>query len=211
MTCAALAAPPTVDIPADTKASSEYVIITPKTDAKGITYIGMSGVSPLPNVLLTDKKIFCLPVRGLADGTYKFKGVASLNDEHTEFGFTVTVGAGGDIKPVPPVPPDPNPKPNPDITKVDSVWVIVVEDGSRTIETAKLLNDDFWTNLRPRNDYRQYTTKSAEAIANKYVEATKDVGYPAALILDAKDGNVLKAMKLTKISELDSEVKARLK
>jgi hypothetical protein len=81
-----------------------YAVVTPKTDAKAITYVGLSGENPLPNVLLADKRVFVFPTRGLPAGRYKFLAVASLNDEHASLEFTVIVGDAPLPGPVPPSP-----------------------------------------------------------------------------------------------------------
>jgi hypothetical protein len=129
-----LAAPPTVDVPAVIPAVGDYVTLSPKTDAKAITYLGLSGVEPFPSAFLKDPKAFVLPVRGLAAGKYTFAGVASLNDEHTKFQFVVVVGTPPDPPkpPDPPQPPDP-PKPPPD----GPLRVIFVYESSAPMTTTQ--------------------------------------------------------------------------
>lgn len=112
--------------------------------------------------------------------------------------------------PVPPKPdPDPSPKPDP-APKVESVWVIVVEDAdaARTVETAKALNDPLWATLKPKHDWRHYLSSSKTAADNGYVELAKSVGFPAVLILSAKDGDPLRKFKLTTAADIDANVKA---
>lgn len=101
----ALGEPPSLDIPEKIKPEGGYVILTPKTNAKGVSYVGLSGVQPFPNQLLANPLTFVLPVGGLADGTYEFVVVASLNDEHARKSFVVQIG--NDAKPPPsPLLPD---------------------------------------------------------------------------------------------------------
>jgi hypothetical protein len=102
------AAPPTLKIPAEIKATGDYVTFTPETDAKAVTYVSQSGVDAFPSELLKDPRSFVLPVRGLPPARYQFTAVGTLNDEQARQTFVVVVGT-----PAPPVPPGPQP-PNPD-------------------------------------------------------------------------------------------------
>lgn len=114
----------------------------------------------------------------------------------------------------PPEPgPKPKPDPKPDPAKADSVWVIVVEDaaGPRTVEVAAALNDPFWQALRPKHDFRHYQSDSKTAIDNGYVKQAKEVGMPAVLVLDAKDGAPLKAFKLGKVADINTAVREVVK
>lgn len=112
----------------------------------------------------------------------------------------------------PPVPPGPkpDPQPEPEPVKVESVWVIVVEDAdaARTIETARALNDPFWQTLKPKHDWRHYLSNSKVAADSGYVAEAAKVGYPAVLIMNAKDGDVLKAFKLSTAADIAAAVKA---
>lgn len=127
---------------------------------------------------------------------------------------TLDVEAGqGPIPPPLPDPkpkPDPKPDPKPEPAKVEKAWVVVVEDAAaaRTVETAKVLNDPFWQALRPKHDWRHYPSDSKTAIDNGYAERAKGVGYPAVLILDAKDGDLLRAFKLATVADLETQLKA---
>jgi hypothetical protein len=166
----AIAAPPAVVFPKSTEATSEYVTIIPKTDAKSITYVGQSGIEPFPSSLLSDPKAFVLPVRGLPQGTYKFVGVASLNDEHNRFDFEIIIGQKASPVPVPPNPvppnPNPNPAPNPGLVYDPPVWVYLVEDvNKRTPEIVKVLADEpFWKGLETAGyGVRFYDITSADA------------------------------------------------
>jgi len=106
----AFAAPPAVEIPGEVKPSGQYVTLTPKTEAAAITYIGLSGIEPLPPAVLKDPRMFLLDTRGLAVGRYQFVAVASLKDEHTRVDFSVVIGTpppGPPVNPQPPAPPQP--------------------------------------------------------------------------------------------------------
>ncbi len=95
-------------IPAETRATSDYVRIVPTTNAAAVLYFGLSGVDPFPSELLKDGRVFCLPVRGLAAGRYKFIGVGTLSDSQVRADFAVIVGTPTpDPLPVPPTPPVP--------------------------------------------------------------------------------------------------------
>lgn len=114
----AVAAPPTLEIPAEVRPAGEYVTIRPKTDAVSITYVGLSGVDAFPSDLLKDARHFVLPTRGLATGVYKFAAVASsATGEQARVDFVVPIGTNpGPIidPPTTPVPtPTPTPTPNP--------------------------------------------------------------------------------------------------
>ena len=128
---------------------------------------------------------------------------------------TVALDVDAGQGPIPPPKPKPEPKPDPkpEPVKVESVWVIVVEDASapRTLDTAKALNDPFWAGLKPKHSFRHYLSTAKPAIDNGYVEQGKRVGFPAVLILDAKDGDVLKAFTLGTVADLDAQVKAVVK
>lgn len=123
---------------------------------------------------------------------------------------TVDVSAGQGPQP-PPVPPKPDPTPDP--AKVDSVWVIVVEDaaGPRTVETAKALNDPFWQTLRPKNDWRHYLNTSKVAVDNGYTKVAEKTGFPAVLVMDANGGGLLKSFKLTTAAAVSDAVKEVVK
>lgn len=105
----ALAEPPKLNIPPEIQAAGDYVTFTPETDAKGVSYFGLSGVDPFPPSILADRRTFALPVRGLPAGGYRFVAVGSLNDEHASQTFTVIVGQ----RPAPVPPPGPGPGPTP--------------------------------------------------------------------------------------------------
>ena len=204
------AAPP-VDVPETVKGEvGAFVTIRAKTDGKVVKFVPLdAGLAVFPADLLADKK--ATVVSATKAGKYRVLAYSSVADDPTE-PATVTVVIGGEVEPAPkprpkPIPPDPKPKPDP--AKVDSVWVIVVEDAtaSRTVQTAVALNDPFWSALKPKHDYRHYLSNQQTAIDNGYVAKAKDIGFPAVLILDARDGAPLKGFKLTTAMDVEQQVK----
>lgn len=119
---------------------------------------------------------------------------------------TILVDTG--TAPIPPPNPKP-PEPVDPVTKVDKIWVIVVEQAAapRTVETAKMLNDPFWLTLKPKHDWRHYLSDAKPAIDNKYTQLAEEVGYPACIILDAANGKVLDKFKATSAAVIDAAVK----
>lgn len=125
LSCCVLAAPE-LDIPPEIQATDEYVILTPKGDCKSVTYVGQSGVSPFPSTLFEDKRVFVLPVRGLAAGRYRFTAVGSLDDKHCVKSFTVVVGNPPQPQPGPN--PDPKPDPGPTPSNKPVKFIVVIEE-----------------------------------------------------------------------------------
>ena len=162
--------------------------------------------------MLKDSRTFVLPVRGLSEGKYRFKGVASLNDEHTVFDFWIIVGKGSNDDKISPVPPNP---PAPDVQKVEKVFVVVIEDANatRTLETGKMLNDPYWQTLKQKNDYRFYRSTSSTAIESGYVaEAERsEVGYPAVIVIDPATNKVLKSFKYSDMDTIKKTVNSLVK
>ena len=157
-----LAAPPAVDIPPEVHPGGQYAILSPKTEAVAITYIGLSGVEPLPAVMLKDPRMFLLDTRGLAVGTYKFVAVASLNDEHTRIDFAVVIGNS----PVVVTPPGPGPinppTPSPG-TPLTGMRVLILEETSPskrlTNQQAEALNSleiRQYLDLKTNKQWRRY-------------------------------------------------------
>lgn len=190
------AAPPAVDFPAEIKAQGDFVTVRPKTDAKGITYIGLSGVDPFPSAFLKDARDFVFPIRGLSAGPYRFSGVASLNDEHTEFRFTVLVGGA----PSPGPTPNPGPIPPAPVVSYEApVWLYLVEETSkRTPELSLILqNVKFWNELESKGyKFRPYDKDSADA-KKRGLDSIKgkdgaSLALPYLVVAD-KDGAVIGA------------------
>lgn len=129
--------------------------------------------------------------------------------------FSTTLDVNAGQAPQPPPIPDPKPNPTPDPTKVDKVWVVLVEQAGvpRTVAVAQLINDPYWLTLRPKHDWRHYVSDSPVAVANKYTEIANEKGYPAVIIMNAADtdkhkkGEVLKAFKAATITDIDAAVK----
>jgi hypothetical protein len=126
-----------------------------------------------------------------------------------ETASTETAVEVGPLKPDPKPDPQPDPpKPDPKPVKVDSVFVVVVEDATapRTVETARALNDPWWVGLKPRHDFRHYRSNQQPAVDAGYVEAAKPIGFPAVLVLDAKTGEVLRGCRLSNVDVVKSLV-----
>lgn len=98
---AAVAGPPALKIPEEVRATQQYVRFDPETDAKGVIYIGLSGVEAFPSEELKDPRRFLLDTRGLAEGRYGFAAVgAGATGEQTRVNFTVVVGAEAAVDPM---------------------------------------------------------------------------------------------------------------
>jgi hypothetical protein len=127
LTSTVLAQGPDLGIPAELRPSGQYVTLQPKTEAKAITYIGLSGVDPLPSTFLKDARWFLLDTRGLPAGRYLFTAVGSLDDEHTRSDFAVLIGDAPGPVPPGPQPPGPGPGPGPDPVVPDGKPSVVGE------------------------------------------------------------------------------------
>lgn len=110
MSAICFAEPPTIDIRSEIEAKGDVVTFTPKTDAKTVIYIGLSGVDPLPPEILKDPRTFVLYTRGLKVGYYKFIAIAVKDNEVTRQDFIIKKGT----PPPTPIPPDPTPEPEPE-------------------------------------------------------------------------------------------------
>ncbi len=105
-----LAAPPSLDIPAEIKPTGSYVRMTPKTDAVSVVYVGLDGLDPFPSEELKDGKRFLLPAAGLAVGRYRFVAVAAgATGEQSRADFVVVIGDAPKPPPTPIPPPTPVP------------------------------------------------------------------------------------------------------
>lgn len=128
------AEPPRLVIPAEVRPAGEYATLQPDTDAVSVMYIGLSGVDGFPSAFLKDSRSFILPVRGLAEGQYKFVAIgAGKTGEQVRVDFVVTVGT-------PPTPPGPGPGPKPPEPPPgpapipgDGLQVLFVYEGSRPL------------------------------------------------------------------------------
>ena len=106
--------------------------------------------------------------------------------------------------------PEPDPKPEPNS---NAKWIVVVEESdSRTVETAKVLNNlKFWDSLKTRGfQWRVYDDDSPDA--STYLGYAVTTGLPSLLMLD-DTGKVLYMGKLpaeeSRISEIVKEVSGR--
>lgn len=205
----ALAAPP-VEVPGEVKGDvGAFVAIRATTAGKVVKFVPLDpGLNVFPADLLADKK--ATVVSASKPGKYRVLAYSSVKDDPTE-PVVVTVVIGDGAPPVPPKPePGPNPQPDPaPVPQADKVFVILVEDAqaARTVELARALNDPWWATLKPKHEYRFYQSDSATAKANGYTAEAERVGYPATLVLDAKDGTVLKRFKFAGIESVKTAVK----
>ena len=110
----------------------------------------------------------------------------------------------------------PIPIPTPIDNKVDPVktegsWVILIEETEdRNVDTAKVIGDlAYWRSLNDRGlNWRHYDDDASEA--KPFLKLAESVGYPAVLIIGAKDslaGKLLGREKLTTKESLDALVK----
>jgi hypothetical protein len=159
---AVLAVPPEVDIPPEVRPSGQYVKLIPKTDAKSITYVGLSGIDPLPAEMLKDPRMFLLDVRGLPVARYKFAAVACLADEQTRFDFEVVIGT----PPVVVTPPGPgplNPPPPSPGTPLAGMRVLILEETgpskrltNQQAETLNSLEIRAYLDAKTNKQWRRY-------------------------------------------------------
>ena len=93
MAASALAQPPSIEIPAEVRPSGQYVTFQPKTDAVSVTYVGLDGIDPVPNSLLSSPTAFLLDVFGKPAKKYRFVAVAAGKDgKQTRVDFVVPIG-----------------------------------------------------------------------------------------------------------------------
>lgn len=205
--CAGLfAAPPKLDVPAEVVPVQGYARMAPKGDAVSVVYVALDGhkLYPFPSDELKDGRRFVLPTSGVKAGRYRYAAVgASKTGEQAVVEFAVVVGDAP-----PDVAPDPKPKPDPAPVRAEKVFVVVVEDAgaARTLETARALNDPYWAALKGKHDYRHYLSDARPALDNGYVKEAQAVGYPAVLVLDQKDGAVLRRFKLDGVAGVKKAV-----
>jgi hypothetical protein len=123
LAAAAVGAPPTLEIPAEIKADpGDWVVVSPKTDAKAIAYVGLDGLKAFPSSELKDaRKLVVNPPRA---GRYRFVAVGTLGDEQTATPFVVVVGDAPAPPPVPPGPVPPAPTPDDFSLSVKAAYLI---------------------------------------------------------------------------------------
>lgn len=176
----AIGAPPSVDVPTEIVASGDFTIVSPKTDAKAISYVGLSGVDPFPSVFLKDSKVFVLPTRGLTTGVYEFAGVASANDEHTVFRFKVRVGPSVVVPPV-----DPPTQP------AGLYFMIVRADGPAAPSFTTLMSHPGWAVVRGRgHSVKDFTLSDARRLG-----ATVPAGPLPVVIVLRVEGNTSRVIR----------------
>lgn len=137
MSAISLAEPPTLDIQPEIIASGHYVSFAPKTDAKSVIYIGLSGIEPFPSEMLKDGRSFLLPVSGLKPGYYKFIAIGVKDNEVTRKDFKVKVGnVKPDVEPKPDDPVDPvDPKLDDASVDTNGLYVTIInESGNRVTQ-----------------------------------------------------------------------------
>lgn len=96
---------PVIEIPAEVKAEpGSWVVVSPKTDAVSVVYVGLDGLAAFPSSELKDPRK--LVVNASKAGRFRFVAVGTLKDEQATAAFTIVVG---DAPPTPgpgPVLPD---------------------------------------------------------------------------------------------------------
>jgi len=129
-----LAAPPSLEIPPVVTPSGQYIQFVPKTDGVSVTYVGLSGIEPVPTVALANPKMFLLDTYGKPAGTYKFAAIAAgANGEQTRQDFSAVIGQGPAPDPKPAPTPDPKPPPEP----VTSFRVFLVYEAGATLNATQ--------------------------------------------------------------------------
>lgn len=191
--CAALAvaAPPSLDFPAENRPANGYVIVEPKTDAKSVVYVALDGVFPFPSSQLRDPRSFVLPAGGLKDGTYRFMAVAAseTGDQVTKL-LTVVVGAPvPDDGKRPPVVIDP---PHPPAAKL--YFLVVRPDGPASAAFTKLMAMPEWQTLRGQG--HKVKDRTATEAAPILGAAPPAAGLPAVFTLavspDGKSSTIVR-------------------
>lgn len=189
-TALGLAAPPALEIPAEVRPAGEYVRFSPKTDALGVTYIGLSGLDPFPSEELKDAKRFLLHTRGVADGRYKFAAIgASATGEQTRVDFVVIVGDPANPKPPVPDPnkPVPVPVPDPSTLLTAPVYVIIVEESrNRTPAQGKVIVDTAAALTAAGQKFKLLDRNDPLVMSLALDKIADATGLPAVVVRDAK-------------------------
>lgn len=143
----ARADPPKLVVPSEVRPSGQYVTFRPDTDAVSITFVGLSGIDPLPNELLSDKRVFVLDVYGKPTGRYRFAAVAaSKTGEQARADFVAVIGdapptpvpPGPTPTPPTPVPPGPTPPPGPIVQGPLRVLIVVESSDASKLPASQL-------------------------------------------------------------------------
>jgi hypothetical protein len=124
---------PRLKIDAEVKPAGQYATFVPDTDCKAVTYVGLSGVEPIPSAVLLDARLFLLDTRGLQPGRYQFAAVGAAGDRQVRADFAVVVGVPPPPQPPGPGPQPPGPGPSPNPTTEPTVLIVY-----ETAELSKL-------------------------------------------------------------------------
>lgn len=202
---ASLALAQGLGIPTEIKPVSGYAGLKPKTEAKAITYIGMSGLDPLPTDFLADSRWFLVAVpKETPEGRYKFLAVGAFVDgekvtqELQE--FYVVVGDSPvvidptkpPVKPTDPVKPAPTDKP--------AAVAYVIERGTPQVPAISAAIDKLNMSGILATLVFASSTDGTGNTAVQYkaaIAAAKEAGLPAMVVSD-KEYKVLKTVKSPK-------------
>jgi hypothetical protein len=121
---------PRLKIDAEVKPAGQYATFVPDTDCKAVTYVGLSGVEPIPSAVLLDARLFLLDTRGLQPGRYQFAAVGAAGDRQVRADFAVVVGVPPPPQPPGPGPQPPGPGPSPNPTTEPTVLVVYESAGT---------------------------------------------------------------------------------
>jgi hypothetical protein len=121
---------PRLKIDAEVKPAGQYATFVPDTDCKAVTYVGLSGVEPIPSAVLLDARLFLLDTRGLQPGRYQFAAVGAAGDRQVRADFAVVVGVPPPPQPPGPGPQPPGPGPTPNPTTEPTVLVVYESSGT---------------------------------------------------------------------------------
>lgn len=204
----ASAAPPTVKFAqAEIKGEvGDWIVV--KADVvggKGQTkFVVPKGLNPFPAELLKDNAPLVFSPK--IEGTFTILAYAGNEDGASDLAScTVTIGKGTS--------PQPNPvDPTPTAKKV--VVVVVEESSTRTVATAKVLNDiRLWAKANG-NSYEYVEASDPAVKANGYDGYVTQTGLPTVLVFNAEATGVSKPLTSFKLSDkasFDAEIKKVLK
>lgn len=150
--CAAsvgLCDPPSLTVPPEVKPSGQYVDFVPETDAVSVTYVGLSGVEPLPGRWLSDKRAFVFDTYGKPTGRYKFVAVAAgKTGEQARASFEVVIGGAAPTPTPTPTPVDPPPPgAEPPAAGGKLYFLIVRPDGPASPDFTKVMQLPAWKEI----------------------------------------------------------------
>lgn len=205
-TAIATAEPPKLIIPAEIKADvGAWVVVSPDTTAKAITYVGLDGLSAFPSSELKDqRKLVVNPPRV---GTYRFVAVGTLNDEQATATFAVVVGGGGTPPVDPPTQPPTIPRP-----ATAYFFMAVRADGPAQPGFTRIMQDPAWGELRKRGHqvkdktvtelnawgYKLPATVALPAILTFVVEGDRSREVHGPLLLPTTSAGILALPEIVK-------------